>query len=311
MSLPKAGIYRSLLTELPNPRTRGIDLKPTLDVVRRINREDGQVAKAVGRQARNIAKAADAIASALKAGGKLVFVGAGTSGRLGVLEAAECPPTFGTPPGLVQAVMAGGRSSVFHSTEGAEDNMMDGARRTLKLVKKGDVVVGIAASGVTPFVRGALKAARWRKCLTILVTSSGLLPGTEADIVISPRVGPEVISGSTRLKSGTAAKLILNLLTTTAMIRLGKVYDHWMVDLKLTSRKLRLRGLRIISDLGRVGTPMAQRLMELSEGKVKVAVLAARLGEGTPKERVLRARRLLLLADGSLRLALDRIGPGR
>lgn len=296
---PAASLYGRLPTEQSNPRTRGIDRASALEIVRRINAEDRRVAPAVGREARRLAEAADLIARTLRAGGRLLFVGAGTSGRLGVLEAAECPPTFNTPSFQVQAAMAGGKSSVFRSREGAEDDEADGARQARKRIRRGDVVIGIAASGVTPFVRGALREARRRGCRTILVTSNRRPPMPEAEIVISPLVGPEVVSGSTRLKAGTAAKLALNTLTTTAMIRLGKVYDNWMVDLKPTSRKLRLRGIRIVETL--TGTPasLAARWFDRCGGSVKLAVLCLKAGVG-PDEG--RAR--LKAAGGVLREAL-------
>lgn len=291
--------YARLPTERPNPRTRHIDLKSLPEIVRLINKEDARVAVAVGRQAGQIARAAGAIAASLAAGGRLFFIGAGTSGRLGVLEAAECPPTFNTGPGQVLAVMAGGRASVFKSKEGAEDRAEAGAAAVAR-ARRGDVVVGIAASGVTAFVRAALQSALRRGCKTVLVTSNGRPAGMAAQIVIAPDVGPEVIAGSTRLKSGTAAKLVLNTLTTSAMIRLGKVYDHWMVDLKPTSKKLRLRGARIVADLGRVAPGRAEELFEEAGGSVKTAVLMARAGMTRAD-----ARALLAGNGGSLRRALE------
>ena len=303
MALPKAGLYRLLPTEQPNPATRGIDLDSTAKILRKINRQDALVARAVAREARHIALGVDAIVRSLRAGGRLLFAGAGTSGRLGVLEAAECPPTFGIPPSLVRAVMAGGAKAVFRSKEGAEDDAADGARQAGRRVRPGDVVVGIAASGVTPFVRGALREGKRRGCATILVTSSKGKAIPEAAIVISPAVGPEVVSGSTRLKSGTAAKLVLNMLTTAAMIRLGKVYDHWMVDLRLTSRKLKLRGVRIVCDLGGVSPARARAVLSRCGGSVKTAVLAARLGLSARE-----ARERLAGAEGSLRAALGEQG---
>ncbi|MBI3549587.1 MAG: N-acetylmuramic acid 6-phosphate etherase [Elusimicrobia bacterium] len=307
MSLPRAGLYRLLPTEQPNPRTRDIDLKSTLQVVRTINGEDRRVAVAVGREAARIARGVDLLAKTLKGGGRIVFVGAGTSGRLGVLEAAECPPTFGTPPSLIRGVMAGGCISVFSSKEGAEDDPKDGARQVRTRARRGDAIVGIAASGVTPFVRGALQEGRRLGCGTILVTSNRRHTIPEAQVVISPNTGPEVISGSTRLKSGTAAKLVLNMLTTATMIRVGKVYDHWMVDLKPTSRKLRLRGVRIVCDLGKVEPKVAEALFKASGGSVKVSVLAARLKSGTLRERVVEAGRRLEDAGGILRTALEKL----
>lgn len=299
MALLSPRAYARLPTEQPNPRTRGIDRRSTLDVVRLINEEDRRVALAVGRVARELARGVDAVAAALAGGGGVLFLGAGTSGRLAVLEAAECPPTFNTSPRQVRAVIAGGRRSVFRAKEGAEDDPALG-RKAAAAVRRGDAVVGIAASGVTPFVNAALAEARRRGAATILVTSNGRPRGAAADIVIAPDVGPEVVTGSTRLKSGTAAKLVLNALTTGAMIRVGKVHDHWMVDLKPTSRKLRLRGERITADLGRVAPARARALFRAADGSVKTAVVMARLRVDAPA-----ARRALARAGGVLRRALE------
>jgi N-acetylmuramic acid 6-phosphate etherase len=294
----RPSFYARLPTERPNPRARHIDLKSTLEIVCLINREDAGVARAVGLEAYPIARAAKLLARCLSAGGRVLFVGAGTSGRLGVLEAAECPPTFNTSPRQIKAAMAGGRASVFRSKEGAEDSVPAGAR-AVAAMRQGDLVIGVAASGVTPFVHAALRVARGRGCRTVLVTSNARPLGNPAEITISPRVGPEVIAGSTRMKSATAAKMILNTLTTAAMIRLGKVYDRWMVDLKPSSRKLRLRALRIICDLGRVSPARAQVLFKAAGGSVKLAVLMARAGLD-----VREARWRLDEAKGSLRRAL-------
>ncbi len=275
-----------------------MDLKGTHELIRLINREDRAVALAVGRQAAAMARAVSAIAAALAEGGRLWFFGAGTSGRLGVLEAAECPPTFGTRRGQVRAVMAGGRAAVFRSREGAEDDAGAGAAAA-RDCRSRDVAVGVAASGVTPFVRSALREAARRGCATVLVTSNARPPGRPARIVIAPRVGPEIIAGSTRMKCGTAAKLVLNTLTAAAMIRLGKVHDQWMVDLRPTSRKLRMRAVRLVADLGGVGPRRAESLFRRAGGSVKVAVVMARRGLGPGP-----ARRRLAGAGQSLRRAL-------
>lgn len=298
MPLLSPRVYARLPTEQSNPRTRDIDRRSTFDVVRLINAEDRRVPLAVAKVAPAVAKGVDALAAALTAGGSVLFLGAGTSGRLAVLEAAECPPTFNTTPRQVRAVIAGGRRSVFRAKEGAEDRPALG-RRAAASARRGDVVVGVAASGVTPFVRAALTEARRRGAVSILVTSNGRPKGVSADIVIAPDVGPEVVTGSTRLKSGTAAKLVLNLLTTGAMIKIGKVYDHWMVDLKPTSRKLRLRGERIVADLGRVPPARARALFRAAGGSVKTAVVMARHAL-----KAADARKLLACAGGSLRRAL-------
>ncbi len=299
MALLSPRVYARLPTEQPNPRTRGIDRRRTLDVVRLINEEDRRVAVAVGRVARELARGVDAVAAALAGGGCVLFLGAGTSGRLAVLEAAECPPTFNTSRRQVRAEIAGGRRSVFRAKEGAEDDPALG-RKAVASVRRGDAVVGIAASGVTPFVNAALAEARRRGASTLLVTSNGRPRGSAADIVIAPDVGPEVVTGSTRLKSGTAAKLVLNALTTGAMIRIGKVHDHWMVDLKPTSRKLRLRGERITADLGRVTPARARALFRAAGGSVKTAVAMARLRVSADEARAALAR-----AGGVLRRALE------
>lgn len=296
-----ARAYARLPTERPNPRTRGIDTLKTLDAVRLINREDARVSAAVAGQARQIAKAVEALRDCYASGGDIVFLGAGTSGRLAVLEAAECPPTFGTPHARIRAVMAGGRSSVFKAKEGAEDDAAAGRAAAAKLSPR-DALVGIAASGITPFVRAALEKARARGCRTVLVTSNGRPAGNPAEILIAPAVGPEVLSGSTRLKSATAAKLVLNTLTTAAMIGLGKVYDNRLVDLKPTNRKLRVRAARIVSELGRVELPDAERLLDEAGGSVKLAVVMAR-GRLSARE----ARVKLEAAGGFLRKALERL----
>lgn len=310
MSLPRSSVYRLLPTEQPNPRSRGLDLKSSLQVVRTINAEDARVAAAVGREAATIARAVDLLHSTLRQGGRLLLIGAGTSGRLAVLEAAECPPTFGTPPSLVQAIIAGGRSSVFRAKEGAEDSFQQGFRAVNTRCRPRDIVIGIAASGVTPFVRGGLAAARARSCETILVTSNHKPSMPEARIVICPKVGPEVLAGSTRMKAGTAAKLVLNTLTTAAMIRWGKVYDRWMVDLKPNSRKLKLRAIRMVAELAAVSPKRAQALLRASKGSVKAAVVAASLEKRRRNGKV-SARSLLTLSGGSLRRALALAKAGR
>lgn len=299
MALLPARAYARLPTEQSNPRTRDIDRRSTRDIVRLINAEDRRVPEALAKVSRELARGVDALAAALSSGGSVLVLGAGTSGRLAVLEAAECPPTFNTTRRQVRAEIAGGKRSVFRAKEGAEDEPALG-RKAASKVRRGDCVVGVAASGVTPFVLAALDAAKRRGATTLLVTSNGRPRGVRADIVIAPDVGPEVVTGSTRLKSGTAAKLALNTLTTGAMIRIGKVYDHWMVDLKPTSRKLRLRGERIVADLGRVTPARARSLFRASGGSVKTAVLMARRGLTAAEARTALAAR-----GGALRGALE------
>jgi N-acetylmuramic acid 6-phosphate etherase len=215
----------------------------------------------------------------LRAKGRLFFVGAGTSGRLGVIEAAECPPTFGTPPALVQSIMAGGRMAVFRSKEGSEDSESAGVQEVSRRVRRGDVVIGIAASGVTPFVRAALQKARSLGARTILVTCHAD-PSQKrfAEIVIGLKTGPEVLTGSTRLKAGTACKMVLNMLTTASMVQVGKVYGHWMVDLQPKSKKLVARGRHLTERLGGVSPREAERLFRAADRQVKVAILMARRG---------------------------------
>src|SRR5213594_2052618 len=225
--------YARLGTERANPRSHALDRMTPREIATLMNREDRRAVLAVARVARQIADAVQLIVASLRRGGRLFFVGAGTSGRLGVLEAAECPPTFGTPPRIVQAIMAGGRPAVFRSREGAEDDARAAARAVGVRVRHGDVVVGVSASGVTPFVRAALAAARRRGARTVLVACNPTTTrGAPADVIIAPAPGPEVLAGSTRLKAGTATKLVLNTLTTAAMARLGKVYGNRMVDLQ-------------------------------------------------------------------------------
>ena len=292
--------YARLSTEQRNPRSRRLDRLSAEQVVALMNREDRRVLRAVGAARPQIARAIEWIASALRAGGRLFFFGAGTSGRLGVIEAAECPPTFGTPPALIQAVMAGGRAAVFTSKEGAEDS---GAAATLEVkrrVRKGDVVVGIAASGVTPFVRSALRAGRGLGAKAILVTCHKIAAvGADADLMIHLATGPEVLTGSTRLKAGSACKMALNMLTTGAMVRIGKVYGHWMVDLQPKSKKLVERGKRFIRELGGVPPSEAERLFKETGGRVKLAILMAQRGWSLQ-----RASAAIDLAGGFLGRAL-------
>jgi N-acetylmuramic acid 6-phosphate etherase len=292
--------YDRLPTERADPRSRGLDRLSATQIARLMNRADRRAVRAVGRAAPAIGRAVDLIARALSRRGRLIFVGAGTSGRLGVLEAAECPPTFDTPPSLVQAVIAGGKRTVFRSSEGAEDDGPDGARQIRRRVRRGDMVVGIAASGVTPFVRAALREARKRGAATALVTCNPQVPASAARVVIALAVGPEVLTGSTRLKAGTATKLALNTLTTASFARLGKVYGNRMVDLRPRSAKLRARALRLVRQLGRVSPREAARLLTAAGGSAKLAITMARLGVDAPD-----ARRRLKQTAGSLRRALE------
>jgi len=293
----------SLTTEKRNPRSRGLDRRSTLQMVDLINAEDARVAGAVGRQGRAIARAVDLIVERLRRGGRLFYVGAGTSGRLGVLDAAECPPTFGTPPNLVQGIIAGDRRALVRSVEGAEDRPEDGAAAIRRRrVGAKDAVVGIAACGITPFVRGALGQARRAGAATIFVICAPEAKKyASADVVINPVVGPEVVTGSTRMKAGTATKLVLNTLTTAAMVRLGKVYDNLMVDLRATNAKLRDRAERIVMAVTGLGRPQARTLLRKARGWAKVAILMHFRKVGFRE-----ARRRLDRSGGFLRDAIER-----
>jgi N-acetylmuramic acid 6-phosphate etherase len=292
----------TLTTEKRNCRSRDIDLLPTLKIVRLLNREDAKVAPAVGREARQIAAAADLIAAAFQRGGRLFYVGAGTSGRLGVLDAAECPPTFGTPPHWVQGLIAGGKKALVRTAEGAEDRACDGAAAMKRnRISAKDVVVGIAACGLTPFVLGALAQAQKRGARTVFVTCNPeVRDQIRTDVLINPVVGPEVLTGSTRMKAGTAAKLVLNSLTTAAMIRSGKTYGNLMVDLRATNVKLRKRSERIVMAVTGLARPAARKLLDKAGGAVKTALLMHLCGLSGPA-----AKRRLAAAGGFLRRALE------
>ncbi len=262
-------------TEKRNLASENIDKLSTKQIVNLINAEDALVPAAVARQSKQIAAAIDLIVERFKKGGRLFYVGAGTSGRLGVLDASECPPTFGVPCSLVQGIIAGGRRALVRAVEGAEDFPEDGAASiNNKRVQVKDVVVGLAACGMTPFVLGALKQARQIGAATIFITCAPeAVEHIPAEIIINPIVGPEVVTGSTRMKAGTATKLVLNSLTTGAMIRLGKVYGNLMVDLKATNDKLRDRSLRIVMEITNLSRPRAKRLLSDAQGKVKAAIV--------------------------------------
>ena len=297
--MPTRVRYDRLPTEQRHPASRALDRLSIEGVLRLMSREDARAVRAVTARHRQIARAIRLIVSSLRRGGRLVFVGAGTSGRLGVLEAAECPPTFSTSPALVQAIIAGGRGAVFRSREGAEDRRHDARRAVASHVRRADVVVGIAASGVTPFVDEALRAAARRGARTVLVTGHPR-PSIRAQVTIPLAVGPEILTGSTRLKTATATKLVLNMLTLGAMVRLGKTYGNLMVDVRPSSRKLRERAVTIVQTLTRRPRASAAEALRRSRGRVKVAVLMASLGLQAPE-----AVRRLVRTRGSLRQALS------
>jgi N-acetylmuramic acid 6-phosphate etherase len=268
------------LTEQRNPRSARIDQLSTPEIVDVINAEDRMVAEAVREESEQIALAIDMIVDGFRRGGRLFYVGAGTSGRLGVLDASEMPPTYGTAPEMVQGIIAGGYEALIRAREGAEDNPDDGAREIdERAVGEQDFVLGIATSGTTPFVHGALRRARERGARTgFLLCTYPTADHDVHDVVIAPLVGPEVITGSTRMKAGTATKMVLNTITTAAMVRLGKVYGNLMVDLQVTCEKLRDRGERILVETLGLERAQAALLLEQSGGHVKTAIVMGRLG---------------------------------
>jgi N-acetylmuramic acid 6-phosphate etherase len=288
-------------TEHRNPASRGLDRLSTQGILRLMNREDRKVAAAVGREIPSIARAVDAIVASIKKGGRLLYVGAGTSGRLAVLDASECPPTYGVSRNIVQAVIAGGKKAVTGAVEGAEDSAANAVRELrARKVTRDDVVVGIAASGTTPFVLSAMAFARKRGATTVAVTSNRKAPiARDAQIVIAAEVGPEVVTGSTRLKAGTSQKLVLNMLSTAAMVRLGHVYENLMIDMVLTNHKLRQRGLRILSEASGADSSAAEHALRQSGHDLRVALTMLKNGVDAKG-----ARARLTLAKGNLRQAL-------
>jgi N-acetylmuramic acid 6-phosphate etherase len=294
--------FSRLSTERRNPRTFRIDALSVPEILDMLNREDATIAPAVAMEKAKIARAVNLLVDRVKKGGRLIFVGAGTSGRLGMLEAAELPPTFDTPSRLAQAVMAGGPECVWASKEGAEDDSDDGATQMrIRAVHALDAVIGITASGVTPFVLGALAEAGRKGAARILVSCNRRgVPRDAADVHIAVIVGPEVITGSTRLRAGTATKMVLNMLTVTTMVRLGKVYENLMVDLQTRSDKLVARAKRIVSTLGGIPEADATKALRAAGGSAKVAVVMLR-------RRMSRDRAVKLLDqhDGMLRGALE------
>lgn len=289
-------------TEARNPASHKIDALPALEIVRLINAEDSRVPEAVAREAENIARAVEVIANRLWAGGRLIYSGAGTSGRLGVLDASECPPTFSTPPEMVVGLIAGGYSALTRAVEGAEDHP-EAAVTDLQQIEfcSRDVLVGIATSGRTPYVIGGLKYAREIGAFAIgLACNDGSALADVADLMITPVVGPEVISGSTRMKAGTATKLVLNTLTTGAMVLLGKTYGNLMVDLKATNTKLVARTRRIVAELTGLSEDEAEQQLARCSGELKTAVVAYRHNVSAEI-----ARAMLAQAGGQLRVALQ------
>ncbi len=264
----------ALPTESINPRTLALDEASTGAILEMINHEDRQVAPAVARQIEHIAAAVETVVASIKAGGRVFYVGAGTSGRLGVIDAAECPPTFGTPPHLFQGIIAGGYGAIVRAREGSEDRE-DLARRAMarRRVGRKDVVVGLAACRRTPYVVAALAHARQVGASTVYITCNPGLAGDEADVVIAVDVGPEAVMGSTRMKCGTAEKMVLNMISTTSMVRLGKVYGNMMVDLMANSEKLRQRSARIIMLTSGCSYDEAVDVLKRARGSVKIAIV--------------------------------------
>ena len=292
-----------LTTEQRNPNSMEIDSKSTIEIIKIINEEDKTVAFAVEKEIKFIAQAVDIIVSAIKNGGRLLYFGAGTSGRLGVIDASECPPTFGTPFGLIEGFIAGGKEAMFRAQEGAEDYEENGAKDVIaaKVTKK-DVVCGIAASRRTPYVVGAVKKAKEIGAKTIFITSNPRenFNIKEVDVAICPYVGPEVIMGSTRMKSGTAQKLVLNMLTTTAMIRLGKVYENMMIDLQMTNKKLIERSKKIVMTITGISYEDAEDYLKKANGHVKTALVMIKA-----RVDIEEAKRRLEKAEGFVRRAID------
>ncbi len=299
-----------LTTEKINPRTERIDSMETADILDLINREDTKVAPAVQAEIPSIERAINLVVAAFKKGGRLIYIGAGTSGRLGILDASECPPTYGTDPSMVQGVIAGGKSAAFRSREGVEDNSGRAAREIAKLnVSKRDVVCGIAASFRTPFVVGGITKAKQLGARTIYITTNPrsileLSAFSEIrkviDVAICLEVGPEVIMGSTRMKAGTAQKMVLNMITTTSMIKLGKVYRNFMVDLRMNSRKLEERAKRTVMLATGVDYTTAARTLKKAGNHVKTAIVMIRKNCSAPV-----ARKRLKKANGFVRVALE------
>jgi N-acetylmuramic acid 6-phosphate etherase len=294
-------VFENLLTEQPNPASASLDALPTEEVLRIINAEDRKVAVAVERQIPAIARAVDAIVAAIERGGRLFYMGAGTSGRLGVLDASEIPPTFSAPPSMVQGIMAGGEAALSRATETTEDDPSIGVRDLLAHgFTASDVLVGIAASGRTPYVLGAVAEARRMGAVTVGISCT---PDSElaraADIAITPLVGPEVVAGSTRMKAGTAQKLVLNMLSTGACVRLGFVYGNLMVNVQPKNGKLVDRARRIVAQAAEVTYEQAGELLAQSGGSVRAAIVMAKAGVGREE-----AERRLATAGGRVSKAL-------
>ena len=293
--------WESLPTEAINPVSLAVDKTSVAEIVEMVLNEDRKVIAAVQKERERIAHGVEIVTQSLRKGGRVVFIGAGTSGRLGVVEASEMPPTFGTSPSTVQAIMAGGQDAVFRAKEGVEDNYEEGARSVSRLrLNTRDVVIGVSASGMTPFVRGGLTRARKAGAKIIFITC---WPGSElqnfVDLQIAPAVGPEIIAGSTRLKAGTATKMVLNMLTTISMIKVGKTYGNLMVDVQTGSEKLKDRARRIISIVTGLNYDAADALLKRSKWNVKAAIVMEKTHLTLPQ-----ALKRLKRSDDSVREAI-------
>ncbi len=292
-----------LTTEQRNPRSMEIDAKSTIEILRIINEEDKIIPFAVEKELPYIEQAVEIIVDSFKKGGRLLYFGAGTSGRLGVVDASECPPTFGTPYGMIEGFIAGGKDAMFRAQEGAEDHEENGAKDVVKANVAGiDVVCGIAASRRTPYVVGAVKKAKELGARTLFVTTNPRKDFNikEVDVAICPYVGPEVIMGSTRMKSGTAQKLVLNMLTTASMIRMGKVYENMMIDLQMTNKKLVERSKKIVMTITGLSYDEATEYLKKAKGHVKTALVMIKANVD-----YYEAQRRLQKADGFVRIAID------
>ena len=295
-------------TERRNPRSVDIDLFPTERILKIINSEDATVATSVSAAIPQIAKAVDMAVATIRGGGRILYIGAGSSARIAALDAAECPPTFSTPPEWVEAITAGGSKALAHAMEGAEDDDAKAAADLKsKKVSSKDLVVGIAASGTTPYTLTALDYARSKGARTIALVALQDTPMAKAaDLAIETLVGPEIIAGSTRMKAGTAQKLVLNMISTTTMIRLGMTYSNWMINVTMTNTKLRARGVHMLCEILGVNQEEAEKLTERSGGQLKLAVIMGALG-CSRQDAELR----LAAGDGNLRKILGHLGAGR
>lgn len=291
-----------LLTEQRLAESMNLDAMPIAEAVALMNDQDRRAVEAVAKEQHSITRAIELVVGSFRQGGRLIYAGAGTSGRLGVLDASECPPTFRTDPEMVQGMIAGGPDAMFRAKEGAEDSAEQGERDIeAKQVTSKDTIMGIATGGTTPYVHGVLGRARELGAKTVFLSCVQAFSGEPAvDVVIRPRTGPEVLTGSTRLKAGTATKLVLNTITTVAMVQLGKVYENLMVDLRASNQKLRDRAARIVSTLTGVSKDESLKALDACDGHVKVAIVMIKRNSGAEQ-----AREILAGAEGRLRAALD------